>query len=48
MDEAVRILVVEDERRLAELIQRGLHKQGHAVDLTGTGEEALDWVRVAH
>jgi len=48
MDAAVRILVVEDEPRLAALIQRGLHKQGHAVDATGTGEEALDWVRIAH
>ncbi len=28
MDAAVRILVVEDEPRLAALIQRGLHKQG--------------------
>jgi two-component system OmpR family response regulator len=48
MDKAVRILVVEDEPGLAELIQRGLSSEGHAVDPTGTGEDALDWVRIAH
>lgn len=44
---AMRILMVEDERRLAGLIQQGLQKEGHAVDVTGTGEDAVDWVRVA-
>jgi len=39
----VRILVVEDESRLAELLLKGLTEAGHAVDLTGTGEDALDW-----
>ena len=36
----MRILVVEDEERLARLIRRGLRDEGHAVDATGSGEEA--------
>jgi two-component system OmpR family response regulator len=42
----VRILVVEDEVRLAMLLRQGLTEEGYAVDVAGTGEEALDWVRV--
>ena len=40
----MRILVVEDEARLATLLRRGLIEEGHAVDLAASGEEALDWV----
>lgn len=36
---AVRILVVEDERRLAQVIRRGLSEEGYAVDLAFDGEE---------
>jgi two-component system OmpR family response regulator len=43
----VRILVVEDEARLAELLRRGLTEEGHGVDVAGSGEDALDWVAVA-
>ena len=43
----MRILVVEDEDRLARLLVRGLRDEGHAVDATGSGEEALDWVEAA-
>ena len=43
----MRILVVEDEPRLAGLLERSLEEEGHAVDVSGNGEEALDWVRVA-
>ena len=43
----MRILVVEDETRLATLVRRGLTEEGHAVDLATTGEEALDWVATA-
>jgi len=43
---AMRILVVEDEARLAGLLRRGLVEEGHAVDLAGSGEEALDWLAV--
>jgi DNA-binding response OmpR family regulator len=34
----LRILVVEDESELAELIKRGLEEEGYAVDVAGTGE----------
>jgi two-component system OmpR family response regulator len=37
----VRILVVEDERKLAELLKRGLAEEGHATDVAATGEDAL-------
>lgn len=37
------VLVVEDERRIATYIKRGLKEQGYAVDLAFTGPEALDW-----
>jgi heavy metal response regulator len=39
----MRILVVEDEPRIADFIVRGLREQGHAVDLATDGEEALGW-----
>lgn len=37
----MRILVVEDERDLADALARGLLKQGYAADVTYDGEEAL-------
>jgi two-component system OmpR family response regulator len=37
----MRLLVVEDETRLALLLKRGLQEQGYAVDVTGDGAEAL-------
>ena len=37
----MRILVVEDEPKLARLLERGLAEEGHAVDVTRTGEDAL-------
>src|SRR4051812_27269055 len=40
----MRILVVEDEARLASLLRRGLTEEGHAVDLAADGEEAVAWV----
>lgn len=42
----MRILVVEDEARLAALLKQGLTEEGHAVDISGDGEEALAWVGV--
>jgi len=39
----VRVLLVEDEPRIAGFIRRGLSEQGYAVDLATDGEEALDW-----
>jgi DNA-binding response OmpR family regulator len=40
----MRVLVVEDERRIAAYVKRGLEEEGYAVDVAYTGSEALDWV----
>jgi two-component system OmpR family response regulator len=37
----MRVLIVEDERKMAGLIRRGLDREGIAVDVTDSGEEAL-------
>ena len=37
----MRLLVVEDEKKMAELLARGLREEGHAVDITDTGQDAL-------
>ena len=37
----MRVLVVEDEKKLGELIARGLREEGYAADLADRGEEAL-------
>jgi two-component system OmpR family response regulator len=37
----VRVLVVEDEPKLASLLRRGLVEEGYAADVAGTGEDAL-------
>ena len=37
----VRVLVVEDEKKLGELLVRGLREEGYAADLAGGGEDAL-------
>jgi two-component system, OmpR family, response regulator len=37
----MRVLVVEDEVKMAALLRRGLGEQGFAVDLAGSGEDAL-------
>ncbi|HWD69268.1 MAG TPA: response regulator transcription factor [Solirubrobacteraceae bacterium] len=42
----MRVLVVEDERRLADAIARGLRREGMAVDLAGDGGDALVKSRV--
>ncbi len=38
---AVRVLVVEDEPKLAGLLGRGLREEGHVADVTGNGADAL-------
>lgn len=43
----MRILVVEDEHKIAAALRRGLTEEGHAVDLAYDGDEALDWQTVA-
>jgi DNA-binding response OmpR family regulator len=37
----MQVLVVEDERRMAELLRQGLEEEGHSVVLTGNGRDAL-------
>jgi DNA-binding response OmpR family regulator len=40
-DLEVRVLLVEDDPRIAHFVARGLREQTYAVDVAGTGEEAL-------
>jgi DNA-binding response OmpR family regulator len=40
----VRILVVEDESRIADFLRRGLESAGYAVDIAGDAAKALDYV----
>ncbi len=41
----VRLLVAEDDPRMAALLERGLAQEGYAVDVVGTGTEALGLAR---
>ena len=43
----MRVLVVEDELRMASLIRRGLLREGLAADIAPSGEDAL-WLAEAH
>src|SRR3990172_6916053 len=43
---SMRVLIVEDELRMASLIRRGLAQEGLAVDVATSGEEAL-WMAPA-
>jgi DNA-binding response OmpR family regulator len=38
----MRVLVVEDEKKIADLISRGLGEDGYKVSCAGSGEEALE------
>ena len=42
----MRVLVVEDETKLARLLARGLSEEGHVADVAGRGEDAL-WMAAA-
>jgi two-component system OmpR family response regulator len=42
----VRVLIVEDEAKMAELLRRGLTEQGAVADVAGRGEDAL-WMAAA-
>jgi two-component system OmpR family response regulator len=44
---SMRILIVEDEQRMAGLVRRGLTEEGHAADVAAKGEDAL-WLAEAH
>ncbi|MDI6638511.1 MAG: response regulator transcription factor [Bacillota bacterium] len=39
----MRVLVVEDEDKIAAFIKKGLEEEGYAVDVVGDGESALDY-----
>ena len=42
----MRVLVVEDDRKVASFIQTGLEQEGHAVDVLNDGAGAADQARV--
>src|SRR5262245_19884810 len=46
-DVPVRVLIVEDQLKMASLLRRGLVEEGHAADVAATGEDAL-WMAGAH
>src|SRR5881409_4226591 len=43
----MRVLIVEDELKMASLLRRGLVEEGHAADVATTGEDAL-WMAQSH
>jgi DNA-binding response OmpR family regulator len=43
----MRILLVEDERKISAYVRQGLEEAGHAVDTAFTGLEALHWATAA-
>jgi len=43
----MRVLVVEDERKISTYLKRGLEEQGYAVDTAFTGRDALDFAEAA-
>ena len=40
----MRVLVVEDEERIARFLKKGLEEESYAVDVVRDGASALDWV----
>lgn len=42
----MKVLLVEDEARLAQLLSKGLEEEGHVVDVAGRGDDAL-WIAQA-
>lgn len=47
LDFGVRVLVVEDEKRLAAGLRKGLEAEGFAVDIAGDGTDGL-WMATEH
>jgi two-component system OmpR family response regulator len=39
----MRILIVEDEAKMARALQRGLENEGYTAEAVGTGEDAVFW-----
>jgi DNA-binding response OmpR family regulator len=44
----MRVLVIEDEERMAGLIRQGLEEEAYAVDVVYDGKEALQWLRISN
>src|SRR5216117_3533164 len=44
---AMRVLMVEDDVKMAGLVRRGMAEDGHAADVASTGEDAV-WMAQAH
>ncbi len=42
----MRVLIVEDEKRMASFIQRGLKEEGYAVDIAEDGEKGWEYASV--
>jgi len=42
----MRVLIVEDDRKISLYLKRGLEEQGYAVDTAFTGQEALEWAEM--
>jgi DNA-binding response OmpR family regulator len=40
----MRILIVEDEKRIARFLKQGLEEESYAVDVVADGPSALDWI----
>ena len=40
----MRLLVVEDEKKLCDMVAKSLHQSGYEVDVCNDGEEALDMI----
>ena len=43
----MKLLLVEDEPKMASLLRAGLREEGHAADVAGHGEDALWMARAA-
>ena len=43
----LRLLVVEDEKKLCDMIAKSLHQAGYEVDTCNDGEEALDMIKIS-
>jgi DNA-binding response OmpR family regulator len=42
----MRLLLVEDDARIARFVAKGLREQSYAVDIAGTGEQALYYAAI--
>ena len=42
----MRLLVVEDEKKLCDMIAKSLHQAGYEVDTCNDGEEALEMIKL--